>query len=128
MGSMTEPTSDFNWMKVRTCFALLLVNALLIIGISISASRRVHLHPKPSPTPNNLTTLQVPPCSGNGSSSENIRLQCVDMCKIPEEIQKALMKVQRYMETNMIVNSTGICQFAWKFNSRDNSMELFICN
>ena len=121
--------SRFNWRKARTCFTLLLVNTLLIIGIIVSASRSVRDHVKTSPTPathdKNNSTTQVPSLR-NGS--ENIRLQSVEMHNIPAEIQTALIKVHRYMESKTFVNKNGRCQFAWKFDSRDNSTNLFICN
>ncbi|KAL9955019.1 hypothetical protein ACROYT_G042615 [Oculina patagonica] len=124
-----KTSSRFNLRKARTCLTLLFVNAVLIVGIIVAASRTVRYHIKTSPTPathnkNNSTTLA--PSPGNGS--ENIRLQSLEMHNIPEEIQDALIKVHRYMESKTIVNSNRRCQFAWKFNSRDNSTNLFICN
>lgn len=122
--------SRFNSRQAKTCLTLLFVNAILVIGICVAASRRmIHDHVKTSPTPASLikinSTASVP---SSTKGTENIRLQPVDMHNIPKEIQAALMKVHRYMESNMMVNTTERCQFAWKFNKSDKSVNLFICD
>ena len=116
--------SCFKLRKLRTCFALLFVNILLIIGIVIATLRTVKRNIEPSPTPaTHNSTNQLP---SSRSASEFVRLQAMEMHNIPEEIQNALIKVHRYMESKTNVTSDERCQFAWKFNSRDNSTNLFI--
>lgn len=130
MGSIDkQKTPRFNVRKARTCFTLLFVNGVLIIGIIVAASRTVQRHAKTSPTPathNKINSTNQVPSSRN--ESESVRLQAMEIDNIPEEIQNALIKVHRYMESKTIVNSNERCQFAWKFNSRDNSTNLFTCN
>ena len=111
--------SRFNSRQAKTCLTLLFVNAILVIGICVAASRRIHDHVKTSPTPASLIKINLTtsvPSSTKGT--ENIRLQPVDMHNIPKEIQAALMKVHRYMESNMMVNTTERCQFAGSLTNR----------
>ena len=128
MGSIDKQKtpSRFKLRKPRTCFALVLVNVLLIIGIIIAASRNVKKNIETSPTPATHNSTNQLPSSRNGS--ESVRLQAMKMHNIPEEIQNALIKVHRYMESKTNVTSNERCQFAWKFNSGDNSTNLFMCN
>ena len=128
MGSIDEQKtpSRFKLRKPRTCFALLLVNGLLIIGIIIAASRSVKKNIETSPTPTTHNPTNQQPSSRNGS--ESVRLQAMEIHNIPEEIQNALIKVHRYMESKTNLTSNERCQFAWKFNSRDNTTNIFICN
>jgi len=104
--------------KARACFALLAVNAVLIVGIFVSASERVM-----SPHEERNSTNSSP----NGQiQSENVRLQSVKV-DIPADVYNALMKVHKYMESKMATNSTARCQFAWKYKSKESSVDLFIC-
>lgn len=47
--------------------------------------------------------------------------------QIPVDIQNFLMRVHRYMEQNMEIKATAECQFAWKYDPKNKSMDLFIC-
>ena len=108
--------------KARACFVMLFVNALLITGIFISASRRSKVVSPPHKT--NTTNVPNP----QETPTERTRVQSyIKMRKIPADIQNALMKVHRYLESQTEVNATGGCQFTWKFNSKDNSVDVFIC-
>ena len=127
MGSVDKQKtpSSFKLWKPQKCFALLLVNVLLIIGIIIAASRGVKKNIETSPTPATQHSTNQP-SSRNGS--ESVRLQAMEMQNIPKDIENALIKVHRYMASEVNLTSNQRCQFAWKFNSRDNSTNLFICN
>lgn len=112
--------------KPRTCFTLLFVNVLLITGIIIAATRSVKRNMETSPTPATHNSTNQLPSSRNGS--ESVQLHGMDIHDIPAEIKDALIKVHRYMESKTNVTSDETCQFAWKFNSGDNSTNSFICN
>ena len=126
MGSIDKQKSPsrFKLRKPQKWFALLLVNVFLIIGIIIAASRSLKKNIETSPTPTTQNSTNQP-SSRNGS--ESVRLQAMEMGNIPKDIQNALIKVHRYMESKANFTSNERCQFAWKFNSRDNSTNLFIC-
>ena len=122
-----KTASCFKLRKSRTCFALLFVNVLLIIGIIIAATRSVKRNMKTSPTPATHNSTNQLPSSRNGS--ESVQLHEMVIHDIPVEIKNALIKVHRYMESKTNVTSDDeACQFAWKLNSGDNSTNLFICN
>lgn len=127
MGSTDKQKSpsSFKLWKPQKCFALLLVNVLLIIGIIIAASRSVKKNIETSPT---LATHNSTNQQSSRNGSESVRLQAMEMDNIPKDIQNALIRVHRYMESKANLTSNERCQFAWKFNSRDNSTNLFICN
>ena len=122
-----KTASCFKLRKSRTCFALLFVNVLLIIGIIIAATRSVKRNMETSPTPATHNSTNQLPSSRNGS--ESVQLHAMEIHDIPVEIKNALIKVHRYMESKTNVTSDDeTCQFAWKLNSGDNSTNLFICN
>ena len=110
--------------KARACFALIIVNAVLIIGIFVSVSKG-----RANPTPQNTCSTNGVPTgerSPSEDASESIRLQSVKM-QIPVDIQNSLMKVHSYMESNMEIKGTARCHFAWKYDPKNKSMDLFIC-
>ena len=111
--------------KARLCFALLLVNVLLIVGIFVSASRRPSESNVFSPPPEADKTNV--PSVGYTPKERSIILQSLNVNTIPEDIQDTLLKVHRYLETQTTIDATGTCQFAWKFNSTKNSLDLFTC-
>ena len=113
--------------KAKTFLVLLLVNSILFLGIYVAASRRIQDRFRTSPFPPshiNLTT-QVPAIK---NTSENVRLHPVNLYNLPKEIQDVLMKVNSFMESKMIEKSTSICQFAWKLDKAENTVNLFICD
>ena len=107
------------------CFALLLVNVLLIVGIFVSASRRPSESNVFSPPPEADKTNV--PSVGYTPKEQSIVLQSLNVNTIPADIRESLLKVHRYLETQTTTNATGTCQFAWKFNSTKNSLDLFTC-
>ena len=54
-------------------------------------------------------------------------LQSLNVNTIPADIRDTLLKVHRYLETQKTIDATGTCQFAWKFNSTQNYLDLFTC-
>ena len=111
--------------NARLCFALLLVNGLLIVGILVSASRRSSESNVFSPSPEADKTNF--PSVGYTPKERSTILQSLNVNTIPADIRDALLKVHRYLETQTTINATGTCQFAWKFNSTQNNLDLFIC-
>ena len=99
------------------CFALLLVNVLLIVGIFVSASRR----------PSESNVFSPPPSVGYTPKEPSITLQSLNVNTIPADIRDTLLKVHRYLETQTTIDATAKCQFAWKFNSTQNYLDLFTC-
>ena len=111
--------------KARLCFALLLVNGLLIVGIFVSASRRPSESNVFSPSPEADKTNV--PSVGYSPKERSVILQSLNVNTIPADIRDTLLKVHRYLETQTTIDATGKCQFAWKFNSTQNYLDLFTC-
>ena len=111
--------------KARLCFALLLVNVLLIVGIFVSASRRPSESNVFSPLPEADKTNV--PSVGYTPKERSVILQSLNVNTIPADIRDTLLKVHRYLETQTTIDATGTCQFAWKFNSTQNYLDLFTC-
>lgn len=109
--------------KARSCFALLSVNALLIAGIFVSASRRSSFVSPPTETAKTIVSseAQIYP------KEKSTLLQSLNVNTIPADIRNALLKVHRYLESQTTSNATGTCHFAWKFNSTENKLDLFVC-
>ena len=131
-----DPTSMGSWLvmmqssgfpissrKARSCFALLLVNALLIAGIFVSASRRSSIVSLPTET---VKTIAPSEAQINPKQRSTL-LQSLNVNTIPADIRNALLKVHRYLESQTTINATGTCHFAWKFNSTENNLDLFVC-
>ena len=131
-----DPTSLGSWLvimqssglpissrKARSCFALLLVNALLIAGIFVSASRRSSIVSLPTET---VKTIAPSEAQINPKQRSTL-LQSLNVNTIPADIRNALLKVHRYLESQTTINATGTCHFAWKFNSTENNLDLFVC-
>lgn len=115
-----QATSSFlSTIKARACFVLIVVNTLLIVGIFVSASRGLSLPPEETNSSNVST-------NGRPTPSEKMLLQSVKI-KLPADIRDALMKVHRYMESEVPINATVGCQFAWKYNPADQSLDLYSC-
>lgn len=119
--------SSYNCEKAKIFLVLLLVNSILFFGIFVAASRRMQDQVRTSPLPPNHINPTTPLGPTLENTTENVRIQPVILHNLPKEIQDALMKVHLYMELKVNENSASICQFAWKLDKADNSVNLFIC-
>lgn len=116
--------------RTRMCFALVVVNVILIIGVIVAALRARTSVASPQPTMSTVASTPRNPSANVTKESSRVSLQGIMKDQnLPTHIREAIIKLDSFLRNNLNTTVSGSmkCQFAWRINRSTNATELFEC-